>query len=500
MTEKISLQGEIQAWDVGGVNREYIVVTLPYGVASQIYKTNIYSAKSGLGEQRQEIETHVKKLQAAMQAGRFTPTSVAVGTKSSHRKSIQFSELESGEQVRIRMAELTIDLDKSEPLPLIDGGQRFGAMKRMHKSADSEEARKAIEMLPVTAFIYLDGSTRDDFVALNQGKNIDAAHLLSMRVQQKALSAQDMPYFKLAIEVARLLNEDADSPFYKQIRFDSRGIAPLNINTLCGKGKSDIATSLIGLAKIAIDGPHGADGPLDAEALAGVFQTAYMTIKEQAGDLYQPNKVLTPPPDGTKGSATMLIGVATLYTYRLALGDKDEDVVQQELVDAAKESLDDMILGNFSGPYKRECMGAFAKAFFKLCSVEKHHQVPKELVQLLSPSTFGLPKIPKEKKPKAPPKPRQKKGTKKVIKTEVTETITGDVVVDPNVKVQVPVEATKPMSHEERGDLADRLVASYDAGNSVETVIVDEELPSGETETFEPVGADTDEPWEELSA
>src|SRR6185312_9214016 len=100
-----------------------------------------------------------------------------------------------------RTASLEIDNDNTTPLPLINGQQRFGAMKRMRKLAENPEVAARIDRLPVTALIYLDGSTREDFINLNLGKAIDAAHLLSLKVQTRTVAEKDLPYYKLAVDI-----------------------------------------------------------------------------------------------------------------------------------------------------------------------------------------------------------------------------------------------------------------------------------------------------------
>ena len=416
MSGQIHLKGELHTWDFGGVKREYIVVTLPFGQASNIFRPDIYNHKTNKGEQRTLVDRHVKSLQTAMETGHFTPTTVSVGLKKSHNGIVSY---ENDPHTGARMATVEFNEDL-QPLSLLDGGQRFGAITKMRKSA-TPEVQSKIDNLPVTATIYLDGSTKDDFINLNQGKPVDAAHLLSLRIKTKTVAPKDQPYYDLANGVAKILNDDVESPFVNCIRFNSSGNARLTLNTLCSKGSSDIGTSLMGLARVAL---HVDGGPHDAEAMAEIVKTCHRTLKEQAPDLLMPNKVITSPGNGTKGSATMLIGLAVCYAYRLSLDDKTEDEVQKEFVQTAKDFLDEMISGNFSGPIKRDLLGKFAQGFFRTCEVDKHHGVPKELVKMLSASTFALPKLPKEKKEKVSKpknaKPGRPRGRKKAATEETT--------------------------------------------------------------------------------
>src|SRR5262249_15115626 len=152
------------------------------------------------------------------------------------------------------------------------------------------------------------------------------------------------------------------------IRFDSRGVQTLPISTLCSAGASDIATSLVGLARVGVK-----VGVKDAAKLAGALVAAYQAIKaydeahEDEFGLLETGKVLTPiGNDGKRGQATMMVGLATCLVYRCGVSGHeaptDNDLAK--LVAAAKVTLGRDVEGNFSGPDKRKLMGRFADAFF----------------------------------------------------------------------------------------------------------------------------------------
>lgn len=453
MSGKVVLRGEVESWKLAGTPREYMVVTLPFGVARQIFKADIFKADSGNGEQRGEIEAWTKRLEKEMRSGNYTPTSISVGTRRPHRQAIVRGTQQVDENTSVSTVELTIDLDKTQPLPLLNGFQRFCALNRIRKAAD-EEGQKAVDAQPITAMVYLDGASKADFINLNIGKPVNPALLLSLRVHQKSLSDRDQPNYRLALDIAKKLAKDERSAFERQIRFDSSGSGGLSINSLCQKGSSDLATSLIGLAKVGI-AAH-----MDADCLAEAVILAYETLDEKASVLLENNRVLTPPPDGTKGAASMLLGLGVCLAYRLSLPDANDDVSLERLVKAAYAALDQTVDGNFSGPEKRAMMGEFATEFFADLEVEKHHGVPKQLVEILSASAFGLPKLPKEKKPR------------RAARSEPEQT---------------PVEVSAPTGCEQAV-----LVPA--------PVVCD----SGTTETFEPVAVATTAgdvaPWEEIQA
>jgi len=191
------------------------------------------------------------------------------------------------------------------------------------------------------------------------------------------------------------LNSNDKSPFFNQIRFDSSGVSGIPISSLSGKGASDIVTSLVGSAKIAIEADK------DSKWAANNIVTAYTYLKAKAPELLESGMKLCPPPNGTKGSATILIAVGNLLAYRASLKKFDNPDTQdvEVLIEVSKKVLGDPVKGNFSGPMKRNLMGDFAEKFFKdlVGTTEFHYGVPTDLVELLSTSTFSVPKILKKR-------------------------------------------------------------------------------------------------------
>src|SRR5262249_3616662 len=151
------------------------------------------------------------------------------------------------------------------------------------------------------------------------------------------------------------------------IRFDSRGLTALPVSTLCAKGASDLGTSLVGLAKVGL----ASGAAWDAERLAGCVVAAYQGLQKQAPQLLEEGKALTPGAIGTRGSATMLIGLGICLAYRTMLLGRDKpDELLTGMVDTAKGTFDEKVNGGFSGPMKRQLLGWFARLFFATDAVE----------------------------------------------------------------------------------------------------------------------------------
>ena len=395
---KKKLRGNVITWTLAGRTRRLAEISLPFKEARELFVPAPYDALKNEGEQRDVKMSHVRKLKRAMEAGEFTPTPGAVGLREQHVKAVKYQTL------RNKTTVFDLEVDSKQPLPLTDGGHRMESLNQLlleanellAQSKDKQEklnyeARvNEILALPFCCTLYLDGDTRQDFINLQSGRSLDSSHLFSLQMEQKSF---DNPAFRTAYKVAQELHNRTDSPFKNIIRFDSAGLNPLPIKTLCSDGASDLATSLIGLAKVGGDKP---------DELATSVIEIFKALQKEATGLLDSRKVLTPLGNGgTKGSATMLIGLAVCFTHRVALSpDKERSTFMEELLLTAMETLDREMRGGFSGPRKRELMGAFAKRFFESVQTPKHEGLPVTLLKTLSSSTFCVTRLPREKKPK----------------------------------------------------------------------------------------------------
>lgn len=401
---KKQLSGEVHTWELFDQKRQLGVVILPFGEASQYLKPVLFDGARGTGQQREIVQGHVRKLKTAMENGSYTPTPASANLDKAHRKGLVMDN-----------REFILEVSSEQPLLLTDAGHRFEALRcianeleeKFASAKDGKDKEKQKGWLdqvlraPVTITLYFDGDAGVDFVNLQQGRPVDAAHMLSLKVQQKLL---DDPSFRLSFDIAKVLNKQNGSPFQNTIRFDSRGDASLPISTLCSKGSSDLGTSLVGLAKVGLAGEMK-----DAAVLAGAVVAAYKALQTDVGILKY-GKVLTPISEGGKrGQATMLIGLAVCLAYRLSVLGRTEatedDLVK--LVTAAKQTLDVPVGGNLSGPAKRKLLGEFAKMFLADLTLEKHDGLPVGLLKALSSSTFAVESLPKEKKAAPAPAPKQ---------------------------------------------------------------------------------------------
>lgn len=385
--ESRTLQGIVNTWGLADAKREYIVVTIPYGEAWHLFKAVPYSASKGKGEHRSISSGHAMKLRKEMEEGRFTPAPISVGLRPNQAAELRYEQTSQG-----RIVWLSVHPD--DPLPLTDGGHRFEALRELRERAEKrlqaatteverEKAQSSLALVdqqPITAIIHLNSNTQKDFLRLQARKAVDSVQALSVAVAQG-----DDTDLKLAFDVAKRLSEQTQSSFRIFLRFDTLSDLPISAAYLCSQNPCDLGTSLVDLVRVG----RGKD----AEQLVNIVVAAFEALEKEAPELIGLGRVLTRPPQGSKGATRMLIGLAVCLTYRLKVAGvavpQAEDLAQ--LVAAAREFLDIEARNDFRGPQERRLLGAFAREFFiDLHSVEKEEGIPMGLLQLLSPSAFGI--------------------------------------------------------------------------------------------------------------
>jgi hypothetical protein len=381
------LSGPVHEFALMGHVRRYSKVTMPLVEALNFFEPVPYDAHTGLGEQRVAKPAQVKSLRLAMRKGEFTPTDWAANVPP---------ELQG--RVDRDGGLFSLELPDGKTLPLTDGGQRRSALlglieeqeDRLANStspADQEEAGAILDelsALPITTTVYLDGTPQLDFLNLQKGERVERTLILALELETEQI--EDNSYF-LARTVASLLLKDHASPFYGQIKMDakSRGLIPLS--TLFAAGSSDQGVSLIGLARV------GALFNLNEKRLAALFPVIRNVLRERCDGIINAGFPLTlPERGGTKGSATMLVGLAVCLAYRMGVEKQltPPPALLADLAWAADKTLYEPIQKTFSAATKRQYLGRFAREFFKDQGVEMHEGVPLGLCEVLSATSFGL--------------------------------------------------------------------------------------------------------------
>lgn len=398
---KATISGPVRTWRLGKNERRYVEVNLSFEMASQLFSPFRYNALTGQGEQRDISAKHSRDLQRDIQGGNYTPTSGAVGLRKDHREKAVY---EGGN--------FFLEVDSDNPLPLLDHGHTMDAIASIAKEARAgleaatTEKEKGpfqatldeVMALPIGFTIHLGGDTQSDFINLQAGKTVDRSHLFSLKVQKKVL---DSPELKLALDIAKLLHRQEKTPFSKNVRFDSRGSNALPVTTLCAKGASDLSTSLVGLARVGLS----AEPPVSAKALADCVSLAYRHLEAKAPQLLADGMVLAPIFDGgTRGSATVMVGLAILLAHRMIENGLDSpESLLDEMVECAEATLNVSLRGGFSVQEKRRLMNELARDWYHRDATTKHQGLPISLLNTLSPSAYGVSAPPKPPKAEAAP-------------------------------------------------------------------------------------------------
>lgn len=435
MTNTIkNLNLPVFTFQTGQKARRFSVWNTTFKDFDEVSRVYHYSGSSGRGEQRGVVTPHVNNLKKAMNDGTFVPTPLTVSVGS---KIAPVFHEENG------TVDIAVNLEEKERLHVTDGQQRSTALRQLREEANasfeslqqqiesakaglakatadnerskfqalikaleekSEQSNKKVEQIdntPITTIVLLDGDTQIDFVALQQGRPVDTAHMLSMRIRHGLFANAKLPSIQKAFEVAKILNKEDDGPYEKTIRFDSTSAASsvLPVTTLCSQSASDIGTSLVGLARIA----NTVEPNKDEDWCVKCIRVTYDSLLKNAPHLVSSGGTCCPPntSEWTRGSASMLIGLANLLAYKsLYLGQAEPEDTNGELASYANAVMPDKVEGNYSGPVKRMILGRIAKMYLGDVNRPKHEEVPIDLIESLSSSTLGVSKLPKPPKAK----------------------------------------------------------------------------------------------------
>jgi len=434
-------EGKVLDWNLIG-SVKYISGIMRYGRLRQFVEADIFSIDSPEGEQRQLNERKVKSLVKAMKAGKYVPTTFSIGTRPVHRDRLEYTETKKN---------VSLILEEGEKAPLLDANHRKEALERIR--AEGGNTTRAVDNLYIPYIMYLDGDTREFFLALQDGLPVNKAHMFSLRTQNDFFDNKVKGFYQLGNDAAKILHNDSYSCFGEQIRFDSSSTKyRLSIVTLMTKKETDLIFSLYGGAKIAIQHKK------DARWLASMVNEAYnaLTATDESMALMGQGKLLQPAPDGKNIGSYYMIALGNSLAARCWLKGIDEPTEEdlELLMETAIANLDKDASMHTTGKPKYTPYHEFAQDFFadlepslaEQAEMEDsetdistkmlafHKGIPVPLINCLSASTFGVEKMVK-------PKLKRKKGRKATsgIKIEVeAENEEEDEVVRPSVHVDDP--------------------------------------------------------------
>lgn len=388
--------------------RAFGVLQWKFGEIEEFTKVYVFNPQKSEGEQRHIVDSHAQALKRDILAGVFTPTAVSCNLYKVHKSALVEKD-----------GNFSLEVSAKAPLPMTDGGHRVEAVRRVRneftakrdealakvKLALGKENREVAEQqqgvadfyenaiamvaeLPFVVMLYLDGESKVDFLNFQRGKTMDKNHGFAIQAKAGLLDDEDA---QRALAVAGKLNTDKASPWYNIIRFDSqkKKNCDLPVKSLCSTSSSDISTSLVGLARVCH--PLGYES---YESMKELVVDTYTAILKEAPELLEKAPLLSFKDGGTVGGATLLLGMATMFGYRMAITGKDpadEDYVHLAM---SARAVFGAASSEVSGPDKRRLMGEFARVYFEDHDCDKHEGVPLGLLGdgMLTPSSLNVSK------------------------------------------------------------------------------------------------------------
>lgn len=396
MGRNMLIESTFYEWKIVSRVRRYAVINQTYSEIIKIIEVHEYDAETGEGQQRFAKEAHFRKLAKAMLDGTFTPTPIAASLDKYYQEKATIDKY---------TGTFSVEVEEGRKIPQTDGGHRFRAIKylrdRYVEEADSDKEGAseiasdivdAIDRLPITCLLYLDGNPQEDFVNLQAGRPVDKTQILSMRIQRNLMDEG----YRWAFDCARLLNKDNNSPFFEKIRLDSRANLPLPLATIMSKSSSDLSSSLVGLAKVCKPSEWK---PQQAVML---FVQVYSKLRTDYPEVLEYGKLLTPiGQGGPKGAATLMVGVVVLFAHRLILEGKSKALKAdlEKIVSAVEVTMDEPVGGNLNSTRKRVALLGLGQEYFQdMKDVEFYQGMPRPLFDLLPASSYGV-KPPEDEQP-----------------------------------------------------------------------------------------------------
>lgn len=401
-------------WTLGNNPIKFFIIQSTYGKIRKYFKPLQYDAKTGKGVQRKLIDKWVKKIKGDMSKGKYSPT-IAYATIEQIHHDLNI--------VKIHHRKVKFTGDINHPVSLTDSQHRFAAMELIR--AESTKMQWLIDAQPIIIQVNLNTDPVEDFLNYQKGRPTDKTHVLSMKITKGMVEDNKKQIYQDALSIAECLNNDPKSPFHNNIMLETGGTGRIPLKSIMGENASDLSTSLLAggrliqLTKCSV------------EDITQAIINAYDLLVKNSPHLFEQDKLLCLPAKGkgTKGAATILVGIGCLAIYAQYLFghedffENDDDVA--EFLDCCEEVFERNANNNLSGPAKRQIMGEFARALFKnslddIC----WDGIPKELLTLIGTSAYNAKAMPKTKNA---PRKKKKKVTIEELQ-QMSQTMNDDEV------------------------------------------------------------------------
>ncbi|OJW23007.1 MAG: hypothetical protein BGO49_28140 [Planctomycetales bacterium 71-10] len=373
---------------IGG--REYVLVDLEYVQARDILKAEAYNPQTGKGWQRELNEDKAGKLVAAMRGGHYTPAAFSASISDKHTVN------RKGDHVEI------LGVTRDTPLNQIDGQHRSWALAKLFAEDQDKWTDTTIPLL-----ITLDHSRlAEDFLNLQKSNPVARNLLRSIEVKEGLITDADkMELITLATDVISKLALTKTSFMPNGVAYTSNEKKKMQYSSLISPGASTLATTVYGGAKIAKDKGKSAKWlydvymvgwnyleknlkPADSE-IPNETTTRLAFMSDGKNDI----RLLTPlSKDGNRGGTSLLIAVLNMLAWSTAKADLDAPAENdlKKMCECVDMLWAEVQFDGGSAPDLRHHAGEFAKLYYKGYRGDKHDDIPTDLLDVLSPSTFDL--------------------------------------------------------------------------------------------------------------
>jgi hypothetical protein len=384
----LTLKGKVQKFDLTGESnrgRSYITVDTNFGTLERYFKVSVYDVATRSGEQREPIQRRVNYLKKQISNERYTPDVFQASIATVDQ--LKFDD----------KGNVQVTLDENAKLALLNGLQRFTALKQIKNDSSDTTVSRKIDNLPIPMLLYLQPEKRKmDFANLNNDQPVSRSHLLNIRIDEGLVDPKKQKFLETARNIAIAVNKDDVGPFYRMVSFGgNESVAPLSLSALASDRKGDGIMTLFYTARLL----------RNMEATPDSFYEnlnyIYAAIKNHtsAADI---GNLLCVPPEGPRGAANLLIGVVNQWMYYLYLHQRNKPTAKDiEVLQAALTEFESPVDGDLSSKRRKTLMKNFAQTLFQSISEDDdsniacHFGIPISLLVTVGNSCFDVDAPPK---------------------------------------------------------------------------------------------------------
>lgn len=353
-------------------DRRYAFFVISYSDFREFFEVKAYSDAKGQGFQREADKSWTPRLAREMRAGNFSPTAFYAGIYPVNKKQVVIrTDKETGEEV--------VDLfwDAKHPFSVTDGGHRRASLDRIIADAKLPESQRALannQQIPIMMMLD-EHHVETDFLNYQKGKPVNKTLKAAMEMMFGEKDPQKRDYIMRSNRIAKLLNANDQSHFYRVISFDSPIARTQGFNTVAVDTAGNIGSSLYA-ASLMI---HPSQFDKDEAWAAAIYVAAWRAIRDRTvrsdhevgnAQVLEQGKMLIPfvIPGGSKGASKFITAIGNMLMWRIGftgteLSSPDGEALLQRIAAIVDNGMDRR--GQWSGSDVRNELRMFAQSFFE---------------------------------------------------------------------------------------------------------------------------------------